>query len=134
MCIKAGLVEKDSQTDRAIIHPHSLRKFFRTHMGTKIGVDITEEIMGHNGYLSGEYRKHTDKELGEAYTPGMNAVTCFEREIPQDLSKVNAQLKEKDDEITQMRRDIQELRLFKERYLETLLFKHEEQINGKKKK
>jgi integrase len=110
MCKKAGFKEKDVQTERAVLHPHALRKFFRTHMGTAIGVDITEELMGHNGYLASEYRNHTDAELGEAYRVGMGAVTVFEREIPQDLTKVNAQLKQKDEEIQQIKEENQKLR------------------------
>lgn len=102
MCKRAGFTERDTQTNRAVLHPHGLRKFFRTHMGTKIGVDFTEEILGHSGYLVGEYRIHTDRELGDAYLTGMGTVTVFEREIAQDLTNVNEQLKERNEEIKEL--------------------------------
>jgi integrase len=111
MCKRAGFTERDSQTNRAILHPHGLRKFFRTHMGSKIGVDKTEELLGHEGYLTAEYRRHTDKELAESYLLGMGVLNIFEREIAQDLTDVNAQLKEAYEERERMRAELTEMRI-----------------------
>jgi integrase len=58
----AGLYEQDPSTGRATIHPHCLRSFFRTHIG-RMNVDMTEVLIGHEGYLTREYRKYqTDQE------------------------------------------------------------------------
>ena len=129
MCKNAGFTEKDTETGRAVIHPHGLRKFFRTHMGTAIGVDFTHEIMGHSGYLSSEYRKHTDEELANAYRVGISAVTVFEREIPQNLRQVNEQLQEKERKITDLQAVVQDLKM---ELLELKLEKHERRLNGEK--
>jgi integrase len=94
MCKKAGLIERDEETKRRVLHPHSLRKYFRTHMGTAIGPDMTEEIDGHEGYLTSEYVRHTDKELATAYRQGCGVLLVFEREIPQDLAPMNKALTE----------------------------------------
>jgi len=49
---KSKFGEKDKTTNRHKLHPHVLRKFFRTRMGTVIKVDIVEALMGHEGYLT----------------------------------------------------------------------------------
>jgi integrase len=108
MLQKAGFTEKDTQTKRAVLHLHVLRKYFRTNMPKTIGLDMTEELLGHSGYLT-EYRKHSDKELAEAYKNGQSAVLIFEREIAQDLTEVSTKLKQKDDEIAKMKADIEKM-------------------------
>jgi hypothetical protein len=49
-----------------LYHPHVLRKYFRT-MGGEINVDATEQLMGHRGYLTGEYRDIAESKLAEFY-------------------------------------------------------------------
>jgi integrase len=72
---KAGFLKKDSVTKRLVLHPQGLRKFFRTRMGsTNIPIDVIEEIMGHDGYLTEEYRKYTDEELATFYKRGEKAL------------------------------------------------------------
>lgn len=65
---KAGLDERDPSTRRTVIHLHGLRKYFRTRlpMGGAT-VDVTEELMGHEGYLSGSYLRLTEADLEAAY-------------------------------------------------------------------
>ena len=128
MLKKSGYTERDTQTKRMVLHPHVLRKYFRTNMPKTIGLDMTEELMGHTGYLT-EYRKHSDKELAESYKSGMSAVLIFEREIAQDLTEVNKSLKERDEEITQLKEKakLQEMRL------DIMALKLESMMNGTKK-
>jgi integrase len=52
---KSGFEEKykyGNGLERYKIHPHVLRKFFRTKMGSMIPVDVAEALMGHEGYLT----------------------------------------------------------------------------------
>lgn len=130
MAGKAELDEKDTKTNRAVLHPHALRKFFRTKMGKAIGVDMTEALMGHSGYMT-EYRKYSDKELAEAYQAGEGAVLVFEREIAQDLTAVNEQLKDKDLEIQTLREENQAVKADLLEMRLTLL-ELKDKINGKK--
>ena len=67
---KAGLNGKDRETRRLKYRVHGLRKFFRTQLATVISVDIVEAIMGHSGYLTGEYRRYTVEELAAFYQKG----------------------------------------------------------------
>jgi hypothetical protein len=76
---KAGLYEKDPSTGRATLHPHSLRKWFRTRMGS-VNVDKTEAITGHDGYLTGAYRRYTVEELAEFYKQNEHVLAVFSDE------------------------------------------------------
>ena len=64
---KARLNQRDPSTNRYKLHPHVLRKFFRTRLATVIPVDAVEVLMGHDGYLTGAYRKYTMTDLIENY-------------------------------------------------------------------
>jgi len=72
---RTGLLEKDGSTGRYTIHPHVLRKFFRTQMASVIPVDIVEALMGHEGYLTSAYRRYSEAQLAEFYKQGMHAVS-----------------------------------------------------------
>jgi len=75
---KAGLNGKDKSTGREKIHPHVLRKFFRTRLGaTGIPVDVVEALMGHEGYLTEVYRRYTLEDLREFYLKGESALLVF---------------------------------------------------------
>ncbi len=53
---KAGLHEKDLKTGRLTIHPHNLRKFFRTY-GKWSTPDVAEALMGHTSGLNAIYAR-----------------------------------------------------------------------------
>jgi len=74
---KANLNGRDKSTNRYVFHPHVLRQFFRSRMSTIVPVDLIEELMGHSGYLTNEYRKHTIQELAKAYSSGESTVMIF---------------------------------------------------------
>jgi len=81
---KAGFNSRDKSTNRYILHPHALRKFFRTQMGSTIPVDIAEALMGHSQYLTDVYRKYSVEQLAEAYKKGESSVTVMGHSIPID--------------------------------------------------
>jgi len=74
---KSGNSERDKSTNRRKIHPHVLRKFFRTRMGAVIPVDVVEALMGHEGYLTEVYRRYTVEDLGKFFKQGEHALTVF---------------------------------------------------------
>ena len=67
---KARLNERDCGTNRYKLHPHCLRKFFRTKLGVVIPVDVAEALMGHQGYLTQAYRRYGIEDLGKIYKEG----------------------------------------------------------------
>jgi integrase len=94
---KSGFNERDKSTNLHVYHPHTLRKFFRSRMSTVIHIDIVEELMGHEGYLTNEYRRHTTEELAEAYLKGESSVTVFG--YPDKVKELEEKLDTKDKEV-----------------------------------
>jgi integrase len=71
---KVGLLKRDPRTKKYLLHPHSLRKFFRTRMGAVVPVDIVEALMGHEGYLTAVYRKYSQEQLADFYKKGESSL------------------------------------------------------------
>ena len=73
---KAGLVKRDPSTNRRTLHPHVLRKYFRTKLG-KVNVDFAETIMGHAGYLTDAYRRYGVEEVAKFYLENQHLLYVF---------------------------------------------------------
>lgn len=67
--------QRDPLTNRRIYHPHTLRKRFRTILGSRMPRDVLEALMGHEGYLDSSYRRYTNEELGAFYRQHQGAVS-----------------------------------------------------------
>lgn len=89
---KAGLLENDKETKRITIHPHVLRKFFRTRMGTVIPVDVAEALMGHEQYLTEVYRRYAAEDLAKFYLQGEPALLVFTE--AEEVGKLRADVEE----------------------------------------
>jgi integrase len=91
---KAGLNDRDKSTDREKLHPHTLRKFFRTRLGAAgIPIDVVEALMGHEGYLTDVYRKYTIQDLGKFYLKGESALLVFTE--AQEVTKLRKEVEER---------------------------------------
>jgi integrase/exonuclease VII small subunit len=97
---KAGLIQKDSQTNRLILHPHCLRKFFRSKLAQVIPVDIVESMMGHEGYLVEAYRKYSQEDLADFYKKGEHTLLVFGN--GKDLAKLRLEVEEKNKQLQQI--------------------------------
>lgn len=95
---KSGLNIRDPQTGVSVIHPHCLRKFFRTKH--KAEVDIKEALMGHEGYLTGSYRRYDQEELASAYKKGMGGVNVFSSS--EELEDLRGQVEEQKKQIADL--------------------------------
>ncbi|NIM44541.1 MAG: tyrosine-type recombinase/integrase [Nitrososphaeria archaeon] len=94
---KADFKKRDPGTKRYTIHPHVLRKFFRTKMGPVIPVDIVEALMGHEGYLTEIYKRYSDEDLAKFYKQGESSLLIFTEtgeisKIKQEIDERNKQL------------------------------------------
>ena len=94
---KAGFKKRDKSTNRHRIHPHVLRKFFRTKMGSVIPVDVVEALMGHEGYLTEFYRRYSMEDLANFYKQGEHALLVFTEaaevgRLRQEIKDRNRQL------------------------------------------
>lgn len=74
---KAQLNERDKSTHRRRLHPHSLRKFFRTQLGPIIATDFVEALMGHEQYLQQVYTRYSVETVKTEYMKGVDALTIF---------------------------------------------------------
>ncbi len=90
---KAGFLKKDMQTNRHTMHPHVLRKFFRTKMGSVIPVDVVEALMGHEGYLTEVYRRYSQEDLAKFYSMGEAAVTVLAE--AEEVAKLRVEIEER---------------------------------------
>jgi integrase len=90
---KAGFLKKDTQTNRHTVHPHVLRKFFRTKLGSVIPVDVVEALMGHEGYLTEVYRRYSQEDLARFYSMGEAAVTVMAE--AEEVAKLRAEIEER---------------------------------------
>ena len=122
---KAGLFEKDPETSRMTIRPHTLRKFFRTY-GRWKNPDVAEALMGHTSGLTAIYARFDQAEeiLREGYLEAeqnlsisQNTQTIIElrervetqsediQRLVTDLSVKNVRLQ---DEVNELRDQVKE--------------------------
>jgi site-specific recombinase XerD len=97
--------ERDKTTNVHRIHVHVLRKFFRTRLGGVIPVDVVEFLMGHEGYLTSEYRRYEDSQLVDFYKKGEHALLVFTESADverfrEEVRKNNEQLQGRVDRLT----------------------------------
>ncbi len=94
---KAGYDKRDEATNRHRVHPHTLRKFFRTKLGAVIPVDVVEALMGHEGYLTEVYRRHSMEDLAKFYKQGEHALLVFTES--GEVSKLREEVVQQKDQL-----------------------------------
>ena len=97
---KAGYAKRDASTNRRTIHPHVLRKFFRTKMGALIPVDVAEALMGHEQYLTEVYRRYSMEDLSKFYLEGEAALLIFTE--TEEVIKLRKEVEESKSELQSM--------------------------------
>jgi len=92
---KSGFAKKfqyNNGLERYTVHPHVLRKFFRTRMATVIPVDVVEALMGHEGYLTEVYRRYSEEDLAKFYKQGEHTLLVFADN--EGVAKLRAEVEE----------------------------------------
>jgi len=93
-----------SADGRNLYHPHSLRKSFRTIVGS-VDVDLAEGLMGHSGYLNESYVR---KDIQKEYDEKVSALLTISGADPMLKSRVDmleTALKEKDEQFQEFVRN-----------------------------
>lgn len=94
---KAKMDERDKSTNFRKMHPHVLRKFFRTRLGSVIPVDVVEALMGHEGYLTEVYRRYSVEDLAKFYLKGESSLLVFTE--AEEVSKLRVEVEESNREL-----------------------------------
>lgn len=94
---KTRMDERDRSTNHRRVHPHVLRKFFRTRLGAVIPVDVVEALMGHERYLTEVYRRYSVEQLAEFYLKGEHALLVFTE--TQEVSKIRKEIEERNQQL-----------------------------------
>lgn len=71
-------LKQDELTGRFLIHPHSVRKYFRTVSVQTIPLDTVEAILGHRGYLTGSYVRLSEDQMAAAFKKGSHVLLISE--------------------------------------------------------
>jgi molybdopterin-guanine dinucleotide biosynthesis protein A len=87
----------NNSLERFMVHPHVLRKFFRTKMGQVIPVDVTEALMGHEGYLTEVYRRYSLEDLAKFYKQGEHTLLVFAES--ENVSRLRAEIEERNKQL-----------------------------------
>ena len=105
---KAGFGERDENTNRLLLRPHNLRKYFRTH-GRWNNPDVAEALMGHQAGLNAIYARldQAIEILIQGYKEAEPHLSIYSR------SKVMLDLKDRvelqESEIEKQRKEMDEL-------------------------
>ena len=119
---------------RYLYNINSIRRFWFTQLRSdRMNDEFYNFIGGHMSLLDRTYGDWLDdvtmqQQIKTEYDAHVSAL--FISEIPPNLSDLHDEMKEKDQEITNLQQQVDELMDFKTRYLENLILKHEKQING----
>ncbi len=105
---KAGLYTQDKVTRRMTLHPHNLRKFFRTY-GRWTNPDVPEALMGHQQGLVAVYARYdqAEKILEEVYLKAERNLSLYEHSTTmlELKEKMETQDRYLDDLIKKLYRD-----------------------------
>jgi len=113
MLKRANLDMRDPTTNMRVLHAHTLRKFYRSNMIKPLGIDVTEALLGHRGYLTDAYRRYSKEDLAKLYAKHMGNVTVIQE--PKNIEKLetdmNTQLQEKDEQLFDLREAMKERKM-----------------------
>lgn len=123
--IKACLDKKDKVTGRLVMHPHVLRKYFRTHAGCVIERDVVEALIGHNQGLDGTYRRYDNAEeiLMEEYKKAEEKLLIF-TDMERIEQSIKPRLQKQDTAISMIAQENIELKGEVEKLNETIQVLH----------
>lgn len=119
---KAGLYSIDSESNRARIHPHSFRKFADTQFKEIVGLNMGNELIGHDEGLSKSYRRYDLRQLAEGYRKIEPFVTIqapadyveVKTHIGGEVDKIRASLAAQSLEMAEMKQRLEHTELMLE--------------------
>lgn len=112
----ADILSVDEESNRRTIHPHSFRKFADTVFKEHLGVNMGNELIGHDEGLSTSYRRYDPKAVAEAYRKVEPFVTILapadyveiKERVSADVEKIRAALSAQSLEMVEIKERLQE--------------------------
>lgn len=98
-------IDGEKGTYRGKITPHSMRKYFRTHLVKTCDLDVVEHLMRHTGYLSGSYVRLTDEDIRKQFHEGEHVLYITRVDHRIQGNKLDAQ----DRELKSLREELQKM-------------------------
>jgi len=105
---RSGLLSIDNGTNRRTIHPHGLRRFFRSQGALRAAVDAIEHMMGHAGYLTNSYRRLSREQLAIEYQKAEPLLTVGV--APAAMRETEERVREQAVDIVTLQRENQKIR------------------------
>lgn len=108
---KIGKDKRNRDTNRYVYPLHSLRKYFSTHMRQSMDWELVEILLGHSQGVKGRYYNPSIDLLSEAYADASHEVNIFASGVPRSkIEQLEAEIKRRDDDIKDSKKDIRSLR------------------------
>ena len=95
--------------------PHSCRRFFRTHASETLGVDLTEYLMRHKGYLTDSYLRLPDEEVRQRFHRGEHVLYITRASKRIEEQRIEEIRKNQEEEIADLKKRLKELEDFQKR-------------------
>jgi len=105
LTFKLGLNQRDPSGRGWMLHPYSLRKFFKTRL-EEAGVNmlVIETWMGHDLNVSGSYFRPSKRMIMEEWRKAEKALTIFQREDEDKTLENLRKIQELERELSEMKR------------------------------
>lgn len=87
---KAGLFQVDKRTGQATISSRTLRRYFVSQLKTAMTPDMVELLTGHEGYLSGSYRRYPKDQVRKEYQNAEYAVMLSSNIDVQEIQDIRS--------------------------------------------
>ncbi|MBS7612462.1 tyrosine-type recombinase/integrase [Candidatus Bathyarchaeota archaeon] len=101
--VKAGLADRDVNTNRHKLHIHMLRKFFLSQAKVAVPESVAEVWAGHSGYLDEAYRRYSREQLRDFYK---RAEPYLLVGVPKDVVEIQSKFQK---DVDQLREQIFDL-------------------------
>jgi integrase len=124
---KVGMNERKDVEARMAISFHSFRRFVKTTISNQGHADYSEWILGHRSSMAARYYAMKEQERREIYKKCMKYLTFLDYPTVDSVGKdFEAKLAERDQEISQMNKDLTRLKKFEIDYNETFVERFKE--------
>jgi len=127
---KAGLEKFSSSIQRRTYHIHMFRKYFSSQLSVSCPREMVEEIMGHEGYLSGSYRRYTREQMYEYYLAAEHNLYINEIDVDKLEIKYEKELEISKKQINTENEKLKEIMTSHSDEIGAMKYQHQKDLEG----